>query len=561
MADDVRIGVGVDGRRDAEREFDRVDQAVDKVTRGVRGLSDTAGEAGRDFTDLASDTDRQMRRVSEDVDRTVDRVNQDLRRMGQDLDQAGRDLHGLADDAEEARRGIGAAFDGLDLSAALGGALGAGIGAALPGILAQVDDVVNRVVDEFDSIDNRILASRVGLSPAEIRDYVRTLAARLPYADDEAARTALLAVDENLGGLAQTREDIFAYAEGLILLQRQGIGEATEIARAIANAGGAFGVDDPARILDLFANAVQQGADRSRDLVDTVTEYSGNLANVGLTLEDAFAIFIAGADPDRGLWNLDKVADAIRELQLRVGAGGEEVDEALREIGMLPDRVRDRLGAGGAQGRDAFADIVTGLQEVDNKARQLQLAQAIFGTPFEDLGAGDGLLGALDLTEQQLGNVSGAIQEMQAVAAGGAGQGIRGFFRSLKNEVLGVNQAIDDTLYKVRELQEGGRRTLAEAYASGDPDAIRQATEEYSDLLGIDTKNLHVIPKPDGRASGWDSDRDGRTSGWEPPAVHPHAGGVGQSGGMTLNFYGITDTDALVDEIDRTVQRGLVFGN
>ena len=65
----------------------------------------------------------------------------------------------------------------------------------------------------------------------------------------------------------------------------------------------------------LIATGAQNGADKNGDLLDTLNEYSAQFAALGLSADQFMGSLVEGADA--GLFSIDKVADAVKEFNIR----------------------------------------------------------------------------------------------------------------------------------------------------------------------------------------------------------------------------------------------------
>ena len=96
----------------------------------------------------------------------------------------------------------------------------------------------------------------------------------------------------------------------------------------------------------LIATGAQNGADKNGDLLDTLNEYSAQFAALGLSADQFMGSLVEGADA--GLFSIDKVADAVKEFNIRAKDGSDSSAEAFKGLGQnvrgLCSRRRDRAG-------------------------------------------------------------------------------------------------------------------------------------------------------------------------------------------------------------------------
>src|SRR5690606_19600306 len=109
-------------------------------------------------------------------------------------------------------------------------------------------------------------------------------------------------------------------------------------------------------------SGAQLGADEYGDLADTMQEYSTQFRDLGLTGAEAMGLIVQGMEA--GAQSSDKVADALKELNIRVtGLEGPAV-EALDELGLNAEKMASAFAVGGPKAREALDQILDGLEKV-----------------------------------------------------------------------------------------------------------------------------------------------------------------------------------------------------
>jgi hypothetical protein len=82
----------------------------------------------------------------------------------------------------------------------------------------------------------------------------------------------------------------------------------------------------------------------------------------------------------------DKIADAVKELNIRLNEGGDGVKDAFGAIGLNFDEVATSVSSGQSEWGDYFGAITAGLQSIEDPIARQAAAVALFGTQAEDLG-------------------------------------------------------------------------------------------------------------------------------------------------------------------------------
>lgn len=88
-----------------------------------------------------------------------------------------------------------------------------------------------------------------------------------------------------------------------------------------------FGLDAQ-KAMDLLVSGTQNGLDKTNELGDNLSEYSGKFAEAGYSAEEYFQLLENGLDA--GAYNLDKVNDAINEVTTRIADG--TIEDSMSKI-------------------------------------------------------------------------------------------------------------------------------------------------------------------------------------------------------------------------------------
>ena len=146
--------------------------------------------------------------------------------------------------------------------------------------------------------------------------------------------------------------------------------------------------------MDYIVKGTQNGLDKTNELGDNLSEYSGKFAQAGYSAQEYFQLLQNGLD--NGAYNLDKVNDAINEVTTRLVDGTiadslSKIDEKTGEVqagtGGWSKEVEDvfkQWQQGGATQKDVIDAIVTDIQNTENQQDKLNKAALAFGTMAED---------------------------------------------------------------------------------------------------------------------------------------------------------------------------------
>lgn len=146
---------------------------------------------------------------------------------------------------------------------------------------------------------------------------------------------------------------------------------------------------------DIITAGMQNGVNVSGDLIDTLTEYSDDFADLGLSGNEVLTILNNGISA--GAFNTDKLADAMNEfgVNLRDPALGESI--AAIDSGALA--IYQQFQAGEITERQALFGMMERLRAIQDPMAQDQLGVQLFRSMWEDLGA----TAMLEMTNMQGG--------------------------------------------------------------------------------------------------------------------------------------------------------------
>ncbi|MEU9656724.1 phage tail tape measure protein [Streptomyces chartreusis] len=208
-------------------------------------------------------------------------------------------------------------------------------------------------------------------------------------------------------------KSIAANASDLASIMEVDVGMAAQAAGTMVKNGLA---KDGKEAFDLLVAGSKGLGKAGEDLLETFTEYSPVFAEAGLSGKTAMGLIRQAV---AGGWgkDTDKVADAFKELQLRVGEGGKAASDSLKALGLDYDQVISDMRAGGKRGEGAMDQITDKLRKLGPTSDVAkQAVKDLFGGPGEDLGAA-----AYKLNVDQAAKAMGGAKD----AADDLGNGLR----------------------------------------------------------------------------------------------------------------------------------------
>ena len=192
----------------------------------------------------------------------------------------------------------------------------------------------------------------------------------------------------------------------------------------------------------LIATGAQNGADKNGDLLDTLNEYSAQFAALGLSADQFMSSLVEGADA--GLFSIDKVADAVKEFNIRAKDGSDSSAEAFKGLGLNSDKMFAAFAAGGETAQAAFFDTVEALNKLEDPLKRNEIGVALFGSQFEDLEAG--ILPVLGDIETAAYDGAAALQQINDVKYNDLGSAFEAVKRSAEVALLPMASMIANTL-------------------------------------------------------------------------------------------------------------------
>lgn len=238
----------------------------------------------------------------------------------------------------------------------------------------------------------------------------------------------------------------------------------------------AFGLDSQ-KAFDLVADGYKNGLNSSGDFMDTLNEYAPLFQQAGFSAQDMLSIMKNGLS--NGAMNTDKVADAVKELQIRLGDGSFEAN-----MGIFSEATQNSFKQW-QEGKATVADVAQSIQKDLNKMspEDKQKALSALSSQFEDLGTKAG--GSLFNIGKEFDNVNGKLDE---AAQKTASQEWQGALNEMQAALLPIGTDILNALLPV--LQILGE--LAQWF-SNLPGPVKTFVESFGGILAIVTLLAPVI--------------------------------------------------------------------
>ncbi|MFP7447117.1 phage tail tape measure protein [Bacillus infantis] len=346
-------------------------EQVENTTERLRQLREAQEQVEAQFQrgDLSEEQYRAFQRELIATEGRLEHFQNQLNGTQEAAEETGRTMDEVGESFKNAGEGMKNA--GQTMSAAV----------TLP--LVGMGVAALNAASDFDTAADR-LQTQLGLTAEQTKELdqvARNLWKNAFGENIQEASDAVAVIYQQLGNLPA--EEIEAVAAAAFTLSDAFGVEISESTRAAGQLMSQFGVDSQ-EAMDMLTVAFQRGGDYSGELLDTITEYSTQFANMGFTAEQMMGLFISGVES--GIFSLDKLGDAVKESFLQITDGADNTRGALAELGLDAQQIETDLAAGGEKANAAFMAVMTAIAGVTKEADRNRLAVELMGTPIEDLG-------------------------------------------------------------------------------------------------------------------------------------------------------------------------------
>lgn len=374
---------------------------------------------------------------------------------------------------------------------AVGAAVG-GVAVATGKAVASAGKYLAELGDDWNTTMNQLSAS-TGATGAELDalgESVKDVYAQGLGEDFQDVADSLAAVQKVTDLTGESLET--ATAAGLTLRDtfEYEVGESANAASALMKN---FGISAE-EAYGLIATAAQNGADKNGDLLDTLNEYSGQYAALGLSADQFIGSLVEGADA--GMFSIDKIGDAVKEFNIRAKDGSDSTAEAFKSLGLNAATLSDAFAAGGETANAAFFDTMEALNKIEDPLKKNTIGVALFGSQFEDLEAG--ILPVLSDIETAAYDGAAALDQINAVKYNDLGSAMEQIKRTAEVAVLPmasmIANAMTDLGPLISETFESISPVITETMA-----ACMPFVEEF--LEGMGQTLQEVLPMIAGLAS------------------------------------------------------------
>lgn len=383
---------------------DQLKQAIEKI-----GRSATGGKADINQLTAALDT--------VDDGQAIQNLIQELKEAGDQADNTSEQLENMGNTLAG-----GVMLEAADQLSAVGD---------------KITELGGKAADAFtETQDATVKAStyfaETGDAAKQTADVIKDVYGQGVGDSMDSVSDAVITVKENIKDLDQAT--LTNLTEQALTLESMYGKDMSETLRGVNALMTQFGLDAQTA-MDYVVTGTQNGLDKTNELGDNLSEYSGKFAQAGYSAQEYFQLLQNGLDG--GAYNLDKVNDAINEVTTRL------VDGTIADsIGSYSTKTQELFAAwqqGGATQKDVINSIVADIAGCTNQQEALNMAATAFGTMAEDGNAK--FITSLTTMGSTYDSVTGSAQNMYSQSTTEA-QKFEATQRQLQQTLVPVGEAL-----------------------------------------------------------------------------------------------------------------------
>ena len=369
----------------------------------------------------------------------------------------------------------------------VGGVVGVtAVAGAIGGMALAIKTGVNQAVELDDAMAK--FQAQTGASSNEMNKFkniARDVWSNNFGSDVSDVADMMARVKQQMQGISDV--DLKNVTEDLLTLRDTFGMDENETLRGAQQLMKQFGITSQ-EAFDFMATGAQNGLNKSDELGDNISEYSGKFKQAGYSAEEYFQLMQNGLDG--GAYNLDKVNDAINEVTTRLVDG--TIEGALDSFDTKTQDVFKAWQEGRATQKDVVNAIVEDISKTTNEQEKLNKSATAFGTMGEDFNAG--FIQSLTTVGNKYKDVQGAMEKVKDIANGGLKNALSGLGRTFLNSFTPIGEAITPILsgiiglitVAIQGIQQGFAKVgdvISNVLSKIDTSGITKITSQVSEVL------------------------------------------------------------------------------
>lgn len=484
-----------------ERVFDNQREALRLMTEQLDKVENAYGKNSREAMELRTRINNmrtEMAKTTTELRQFESRMEQAANAMNDAGDgKAGDAIAQLGQDAERADGKAGGLLDtltqlaGVDLNK-----LGlAGLGAAAAAGVKQGMETA----DEQTAVRGQMAAytGKTGEELAALEEMGKDVY-RQGYGEDlmDAAQ-GVATINSYTRATGEELQNATQYAFRMRDVFGHDIPESARTAQQMMTV---FGVSAE-EAYGLMAAGAQEGADKNGNLLDTINEYAPYYEKAGKSAAEFMGTLTAGSEA--GIYDVDKIGDAMKEFTIRLTDGSDTTKEALKGLGVETLDLPSKFAQGGEAASAAFDMIIDKLMAIEDPLTRNQAGVALFGTQWEDTGGA--ILGIFDQIDSGTTDTRAALEALNETRVDDLGEGLERVGRHVETAAgeffapitEGAAHMVHDVADKMDEME--AKADEAEKRAEEAATAAADATADmYAELEKLDEQINDAWMRGDG---------------------------------------------------------------
>ena len=385
-----------------EEQLGKVEDAYGKNSRQAVELRTKINNARVEM----AKTETQMRGFTDGLDAITDASGQ----TGEGLDGAAKSLENIGDSAQHAQGDV------QDLAASIGDVVGKKLiefevgKKALEGLRDGIKWALGEAIQgEMEDAQALALAGspEVAERRRKIKDEVDRRWAGQRSGDQTVSDVA--AVDTALGNAGITDDEYITRITNEVITLDQVFGQSTQdtINRATSMVN-AYGITwDHA--LDLMTKGMQDFSDGGAQMLNAYEDYSQVYQQLGYDADNMYSA-LKSASNDQTLGKDSNLNKGVENFVKTLTSGSEDSKTALKDLNLLTADIPTKMRAGGDAASEAVQRVLTGLQNIEDKAKRDDLGKMLFGDKIWTETNGQ-IVDTILAGYQKVGDVAGATED------------------------------------------------------------------------------------------------------------------------------------------------------
>lgn len=364
------------------------EQSADKMTKASGKIGDSTEKINVNLKkngQAAKETAEDFEKASDKMKKSTEQVGQETDRLTEKLKNPKKPIQETEQASEKAKKTITSNFEAIEKALGkvetkmkeVGGSLSKNV--TLPTVAIGTAATISAVTYRDMALDIQSQTGLTGKKLEELKTIAKNVYKTGMVGSMSEASSAVVLLNNVLGETETPLEEI---AEKTVAMSQQFETETSQIAKAVKSMTDSFGISE-GEALDIITKGFQDGMNYADDWIDTLWEYSTHAQDAGFKAEEFYNIMRDGKNG--GAFNLDKIGDLIKEMNLQLHDLSDDGVMYLEQLGISTDEWNKAMNGSQDEVKDFVLKVVDGLGEVADENKRAQMGAELMGTQYEDL--------------------------------------------------------------------------------------------------------------------------------------------------------------------------------